>query len=162
MRNVLIPTDFSERSLQLVERTLEVLDDQPLTITLFHAFDMNGFAEDALGNTRRLPHAHLLTDSFRNGCKRIKEKNSKLLKGIYVKHLCGNTSPLFRNFVDANDIDLIVAPLSHPFVRVTPQSIDPKSLFEKSGIPVMKSLARKRTVVYSAAPLAETAAVLIN
>jgi hypothetical protein len=162
MRNVLIPTDFSERTFQLVERALEVLDEQPLTITLFHAFDMNGYPEDGLGSPRRMPHAHLLTDSFRNACKRIKEKNSKLLKGIYVKHMVGNTSAGFRNFVDANNIDLIVAPISWRFEKVTPMSIDPRSLFERSGVQVMKNLMRKRTVVYSAATLAETSEAMIN
>lgn len=162
MRNILIPTDFSEASLQLVERTIDVLDDQQVSITLFHAFDMQNYAPDVLGSPRRVPYAHLLTDEFRNACKRIKDRNSKLVKGIFFKHMFGNTASVFRNFLDANDIDMIVAPDDFRWSPVSATSIDPTSLFAKSGIPVLKNLQRKRTVVHSAAPLAETVAVLIN
>lgn len=162
MRNVLIPTDFSIESLRLAEQTLEALDDQTMTITLFHAFDINGFAPDMLGSSRRLPYGHLLTDAFRIACKKLKENYPQTLQSIHVRHMYGNNNAVFRNFIDAHDIDMIVYPPNYVFNAITPQSINPGSLFEKSGIPLISNLRRKRTVVYSAAPLAETAAILIN
>lgn len=162
MRNVLIPTDFSIASLQLVERTVAVLDDQTANIILFHAFDMTSNAPDKLGNGTRVPYAHLLTDEFRNACKRIKTANPKVIQNIHVRHLYGTTVPVFRNFIDANDIDMIICPDHFVFKPVTQQSVNPVKLFKKSGIPVITELARKRTVVHTAAPLAEAVAVLIN
>lgn len=162
MRNVLIPTDFSVDSLYWVEQTLQALDDQPISINLFHAFDSNITAPDALAQSRRVPYAHLLTDEFRNACKRLKDKYPKILKGIHFRHMYGNTSNLFRNFLDAHDIDMIVAPTHFRWQPVAPGSIDVTPFFAKAGIPVMTEIARKRKVVYSAAPLAETVAVLIN
>lgn len=162
MRNVLIPTDFSIESLRVAEQALEALNDQTMTITLFHAFDINGFAPDMLGASRRLPYAHLLTDAFRNACKRLKDAHPQILQGIHFRHMYGNTTAVFRNFIDAHDIDMIVSPDNYAFSPITPQSVDPRSLFEKAGIPLLSNLRRKRTVVYSAAPLAETAAILIN
>lgn len=162
MRNVLIPTDFSIESLRLAEQALEALDDQTMTITLFHAFDISGFAPDMLGSSRRLPYGHLLTDAFRIACKRLKENYPQVLQGIHIRHMYGNNNAVFRNFIDAHDIDMIVCPDNYVFTTVTPQSINPIYLFEKSGTPLLSNLRRKRTVVYSAAPLAETAAILIN
>ena len=162
MRNVLIPTDFTTESLHWVEQTLQALDDQPVCITLFHAFDKTHTAPDLLANSRRVPYAHLLTDELRNACKRMKEKYPKLLKAIHIRHMYGNSNNLFRNFVDAHDIDLIVAPRDYVHKPVTADSLEPTSFFEKSGIPILRDLQRKRKVVYSAAPLAETVAVLIN
>ncbi len=162
MRNVLIPTDFSIESLNLVERAVAALDDQTANIILFHAFDMNINAPDRLGNGTRVPYAHLLTDEFRNACKRIKTSNARVVQNIHVRHLYGSTVPLFRNFIDANDIDMIVCPDHFVFNPVTAQSVNPVKLFKKSGIPVITELARRRTVVHSAAPLAEAVAVLIN
>ncbi|MFN4316200.1 MAG: hypothetical protein ACK4E0_18070 [Chitinophagaceae bacterium] len=162
MRNVLIPTDFSVDSLHWVEQTLQALDDQPISINLFHAFDMNISAPDVLGQSRRVPYAHLLTDEFRQACKRLKDKYPKILKGIQLRHMYGNTANLFRNFIDAHDIDLIVAPKYFRWQPVAPGSIDPSGFFAKAGIPVLSELPRKRKVMHTAAPLAETVAVLIN
>lgn len=162
MRNVLIPTDFSINSLQLVERTIAALDDQTANIILFHAFDMTCNAPDRLGNGTRIPYAHLLTDEFRNACKRIKTSNARVIQNINIRHMYGTTVAMFRNFIDANDIDMIICPDHFIFNAVTAQSVNPVKLFRKSGIPVITELARKRTVVHSAAPLAEAVAVLIN
>jgi len=162
MRNVLIPTDFSIDSLQLVERTVAAFKDQSMNIILFHAFDLNCQAPDRLGNSTRIPYAHLLTDEFRNACKRIKTANARTVQNIHIRHLYGSTVAVFRNFIDANDIDMIICPDHFVFNAVTPQSINPVKLFKKCGIPVITELARKRTVVQTAAPLAEAVAVLIN
>lgn len=162
MRNVLVPTDFSIDSLQLVERTIAALNDQTMNVILFHAFDMTCNAPDRLGNGTRIPYAHLLTDEFRNACRRIKTANARTVQNIHIRHFYGSTAPVFRNFIDANDIDLIICPAHFKFNLVTPQSIDPVKLFKRSGVPVITELARKRTVVHSAAPLADVVAVLIN
>jgi len=162
MRNVLIPTDFSIESLRLAEQALEALDDQTMTITLFHAFDISGFAPDMLGSSRRLPYGHLLTETFRLACKRLKDAHPQVLQGIHVRHMYGNNNSVFRNFIDAYDIDMIVCPDNYAFNAVTAQSVNPVTFFEKAGVPLLSNLRRKRTVVYSAAPLAETAAILIN
>ncbi|RYF94332.1 MAG: hypothetical protein EOO00_05435, partial [Chitinophagaceae bacterium] len=129
MRNVLIPTDFSIDSLQLVERTVAALNDQTVNIILFHAFDMTCSAPDRLGNGTRIPYAHLLTDEFRNACKRIKTSNARTVQNIHIRHLYGCTVQVFRNFVDANDIDMIICPDHFIFNEVTPQSVNPVKMF---------------------------------
>ncbi|ODT93247.1 MAG: hypothetical protein ABS85_06475 [Sphingobacteriales bacterium SCN 48-20] len=162
MRNVLIPTDFSIESLQLVERAVAALDDQSMNIILFHAFDIPSHAPDMLGSSRRVPYAHLLTDEFRNACRRIKTSNARTVQNIHIRHFYGNTVAVFRNYIDAHDIDMIICPEPFVFRAVSDQSVNPESLFRKSGIPVLTTLAKRRTVIQSAAPLAEAVAVLIN
>ncbi len=61
----------------------------------------------------------------------------------------GSSAPLFRNFVDANEIDIIVCPDHFQHVPVHKQSVDPRPLFKKSGIRVLRELGvRKRETGY--------------
>jgi hypothetical protein len=139
MRNVLIPTDYSLASLELVEKTVQSLQHQNLNIILFHAFEIPFFASDIVGNNGKLPYRDIITDAFRNGCKRLKEQYPRSIQSILLRHLYGNTSAVFHNFCDANDIDLIVFPEHYVFRPVHPQSVNPASMFRKSGLPLLKT-----------------------
>ena len=163
MRNVLIPTDFTTQSLQLVARSLEALDEQPTNIILFHAFEINCNAEDFLGSTRRLPYADVLTDEFRNGCRRLKTTFAKFVHQVNIRHMYGTSVSVFRNFIDANDIDVIIYPNNYIFQKVTACSVNPDKMFRKAGIPILHPVTRKSSFTQqSATPLAETLAVLIR
>ncbi|MGN6420417.1 MAG: hypothetical protein ACTHMC_23110 [Pseudobacter sp.] len=139
MKNVLIPTDYSLASLELVEKTVQSLQHQNLNIILFHAFEIPFFAGDIVGNNGKLPYRDIVTDAFRNGCKRIKEQNPKAIQSILLRHLYGNTNAVFHNFLDANEIDLIVFPDGYVFTPVHPQSVNPAPLFRKSGVTLLKN-----------------------
>ncbi len=162
MRNLLIPTDFTVHSLDLVSRAASALDQQPTNIFLFHAFTINITAPDVLGNPRRLPYAELLTDEFRSACRRISQKYP-FVRDLSVKHMYGSNVRVFRNFIDANDIDMIICPEDFVFHKVSPRSVNPEKMFRKSGVPVLNPVLRKTTFINSSSqPLAETLALLIK
>lgn len=146
MRNVLVPTDFSNASFDLVEKTIQTMGGQTIDITLFHAFQIPFFPGDLIRNQKQ-PYHDLLTDAFRNSCKRIKQQHPKQVQRIVFRHLYGNTPAVFRNFVDANDIDLIVYPEPYEFIQVHPDSVNPDRMFKKSGIPLLRQLTPKRRVL---------------
>lgn len=153
MRNVLIPTDYSLASLELVEKTVQSLQHQHLNIILFHAFEIPFYASDIVGNGGKLPYRDIVTDAFRNGCKRLKEQYPKGIQSILLRHLFGNTAAVFHNFVDANEIDLIVFPDGFVFTPVHPQSVNPAPLFRKAGVPLLKTF----TPVKKMQPVTSTA-----
>lgn len=144
MRNVLIPTDFSVASLELAEKTAQSLEGESLNIILFHAFEIPFFVADVFDIRDKLPYADLVTEHFRNACKRVKLQHSKTIRSIVIRHLYGNTTAVFRNFVDANDIDLIVCPDFFVFRAVHTGSVNPVPLFQKGGIPLMKEFRLKK------------------
>ncbi|WP_127131248.1 universal stress protein [Pseudoflavitalea rhizosphaerae] len=144
MRNVLIPTDYSLASLELVEKTVQCLQHQNLNIILFHAFEIPFHVTDIVGNNGKLPYRDIVTDAFRNGCKRLKEQFPKAIQSILLRHLYGNTSAVFHNFCDANEIDLIVFPDHFVFTPVHPQSVNPAPLFRKAGLPLLKSFTQAK------------------
>jgi len=146
MRNVLIPTDFSAASFDLVEKAIHTMGEQVLNITLFHAFQMPFFVSDLIRNQHK-PYHDLLTDAFRNSCKQIKQQHPRQVNSIVFRHLYGNTPAVFRHFVDANDIDLIVYPELYEFIPVHADSVNPDSMFKKSRVPLLRQFKLKRRVI---------------
>jgi hypothetical protein len=147
MRNVLIPTDFSVASLELADKTAQTLEGESLNIILFHAFEIPFFVVDMLDIRSKLPYADLVTEPFRNACKRVKLQHSKTIHSIVIRHLYGSTAAVFRNFVDANDIDLIVCPDFYVFQAVHKGSVNPVPLFKKGGVPLLKEFRPKKKAV---------------
>lgn len=149
MTNILIPTDFTAASLKLAEQALQALEAKNATIVLFHAFELPTSEYELLAPGRQKPYATLVTDSFRQLCKQFKDQNAKSVSKICFKFMEGSTAPLFRNFVDANEIDLIVCPDHYPYAPVHKLSVDPRPLFKKSGIKVIREFGqRKKEVLY--------------
>ena len=146
MRNILVPTDFSSASFDLVEKAIQTMGEQVVNITMFHAFQIPFFVSDLIRNQRQ-PYRDLLTDSFRNNCKQIKQQFPKQVNSIVFRHLYGNTPAVFRHFVDANDIDLIVYPEQYEFVPVHPDSVNPDRMFKKSNVPLLRQFKAKRRLV---------------
>jgi hypothetical protein len=146
MRNVLVPTDFSSSSFDLVEQAIHTMGEQVLNITLFHAFQIPFFVSDLVGNKRK-PYHDLLTDAFRSSCKQLKQQYPRQVNSIVFKHLYGSTPAVFRNFVDANDIDLIIYPEQYEFIKVHADSVNPDSMFKKSRVPLLRQFKPKRRII---------------
>lgn len=155
MRNVLIPTDFSVASIELVDKTAQSLEGESLNIILFHAFEIPFFVSDLYDLKGKLPYAELVTEPFRNACKRVKLQHPKTIRSIVIRHQYGNTAAVFRNFVDANDIDLIICPDFYVYQAVHTGSVNPVPMFQKGGIPMMKEFKSKRKVAEETAPQPE-------
>lgn len=141
----MIPTDFSVASLELVDKAAQTLEGEPLNIILFHAFEIPFFVSDVFDlRGGKLPYAELVTEPFRNACKRVKLQHPKTIRSIVIRHQWGNTAAVFRNFVDANDIDLIVCPDHYVFQAVHTGSVNPVPFFKKAGVPLLKEFRPKK------------------
>jgi hypothetical protein len=140
MTNILFPTDFSAGSLKLAEQAIQSLNIRSANIFLFHAFEQPSSEFDLLVPGRQKPYTDALTDSFRQACKQLKDQYPKAVSKICFKFLEGSTLRLFRNFIDANEIDLIICPDEYNHIAVNKLSVDPRPLFKKSGIKVIRAL----------------------
>lgn len=151
MTNILVPTDFSPASLKLAEGALKSGNYEKCNLILFHAFELPSSPHDMLGTCYRDPSFELMTESFRQACKQLKDDYSKQVNKIIVRCLAGNTRAVFRNFAEANDIDLIYCPEDYVFMPVHQRSVDPCVLFKKCGVPVLKSAVKKAEPYYEPA-----------
>lgn len=148
MKNVLIPTDFTTDSLHLVHKAAETLRGGKCNIVLFHAFNLPDDIIDLMFISREKIYKGLITDEFRNQCKKMKNLHFETIHSINVKYMYGATLRLLKNFIDANKIDSIVLSDNLQLLMPHKYSYNPVSLLKKSGIPVIDSFKPSQTTVW--------------
>ena len=148
MQNVLIPTDFTAASLKLVEKALKNCDKK-VNVVLFHAFLMPDSPFELLGYNYKRPEYLLMTETFRIACKQLKDAYPQIINKITVNCMQGNTKALFKNFIEAKDIDIICCPVGYNYIAIHDRSINPLPLFKKAGIPQVKELVSSKEYVFN-------------
>jgi hypothetical protein len=147
MTNILIPTDFTPASLKMAEALLKKEDLQKCNLVLFHAFEQPTSPQELWIKSFRDPSAELMTEAFRQACKSLKDQYTAQIGKIVVRCMKGSTPALFRNFIEANDIDIIFCPEGYTLTPPHVRSVDPLILFRQCGVPVMKTAERRRESV---------------
>jgi hypothetical protein len=127
MKNVLVPTDFSIESLELINKTAKSIADK-LNIYLFHAYEIPA-GNDKTTNKKN----NLITEQLRQRCRRIKASNKNICN-ISVKIMQGASHTLFNNFTNNHKIDVLVMPHKYVYIPPTAESVSPIKLFRKSTI----------------------------
>jgi len=141
MTNILVPTDFTPASLKLAEQAVKVLNRE-VNILLFHAFEMPFYYVDFF-RPEREPWQELLNDNLRHSCRQLKERCPWLINSIHLRFMQGNTAALFRNWTEANGIDIIVCPNNYVYTKIHPRSLNPIPFFKKSRITLLQDLSVK-------------------
>ncbi|MES2776176.1 MAG: hypothetical protein V4722_18505 [Bacteroidota bacterium] len=145
MTNVLFPTDFNAASLTMIGNAIKN-GSEKMNIVLFHAFELPSSPFDLLTGSYKTPVVQLMNESFRQACKQLKDEYPRLINKITVTPMHGDTVALFRNFIDANDIDMICCPVDYFFKKAHKNSVDPRPLFKKSSLPVVKQLVERKII----------------
>jgi hypothetical protein len=138
MKTILVPTDFTNSSLDIIEQIATTFDDK-LVIMLFHALDMPSSLVEAMINNSAAGHHSFVTEELRQRCRRLKIAHPNI-SNISFKFMYGTTSRVFENFATAHNIDLIVIPEGYYFTYVVRESVNPMPMFSKSRIPVTTTL----------------------
>jgi hypothetical protein len=139
MKTILIPTDFSTASLQLIEETILYFKPDSINIILFHAFSMPQSLQDITGHDSR-PHLRVMNEPFRKACKRIKDKYGAHVYNITYRHMYGNTVSVFKHYLQFNKIDSIVFPAHYHLQLIHDRSVDPEYMINQCNYPVITSL----------------------
>jgi hypothetical protein len=153
MKHILIPTDFSEKSLELIRFTANVFADEEIKITLLHVLRMPDSINDLLLLPRHGRHYRLVNPDFRKGYESLQQVYRQTIKHLYVEFLHGDTLQLFRNFLFARHIDAIVYPDNYIYLKPGRDSVDPKDLIRKAGCPVLTNVWEQGIKVLQTAEL---------
>lgn len=139
MTNLLIPTDCSVNSVKEVEQVIKSLGGRKVNIVLFHGFTLPTSSIDLITGAHKHPYNEVMNENFRQACKQLKDRYPQNIQKINFKYMLGDTLSVFRNFADANDIDMIYVPENYSYIKIHERSINPLSFFNKSGIPFYKT-----------------------
>lgn len=146
MKTILIPTDFTVHSLDIIVATVEKYKNERLNIVLMHGLTMPDSIMDLMLLSRNNDRYKLITREFENACLIIKNKYASVLEQITIKFMHGNSRAMFRSFLDANKVDMIVYPQDYLLCKACESSIDIARLLKYARCHVDRIVVRPEPV----------------
>lgn len=134
MKNILIPTDFSVRSLDMVKEAINNVQlHEPMNILLVHFFKMSDNMQELMMLSRRMKDYEHVSEEYRNVIAQLQKNYPARINNIRVECFYGSTVAVFKNFLFGNGISVIAYDEHYRFVKVNKNSIDPLNIIKKSG-----------------------------
>ncbi|GAB2466511.1 hypothetical protein GCM10011375_32770 [Hymenobacter qilianensis] len=112
MKKIVIPTELTLYSLNLVKHALTLLKGETCEIILLHHTPLPDSITELLLLPREADKAREPDAEFKKALERLKKSYALEIHSIRVVHLCCDTSLTIKNFVIDNQIDLIMSPVS--------------------------------------------------
>ncbi len=154
MKTILIPTDFNASALNCIPELCASMKEKDLKIIFVHLFRLSDSISDLLMLSRRSREFEHISDDFHEGCQRLK-KDFPEIKSIRIEFFYGSTLSMFKNFLEANDVDCILHPEFCICEKLNKTSVDPSALVAKSGLPTVTILKKQKEVSPQSAPVLE-------
>ncbi|QNL49493.1 hypothetical protein H8S90_22645 [Olivibacter sp. SDN3] len=132
MKNILIPTDFTDESVSILSDYLNSHPDEQVNVLFFHAIKLSDSITDLLLLSRRTKEQELIPEEFKNYCKNVR-KEFDMIENVRFQYFYGHTMALFRNFLEANEINLIIYNPAVKLKRISKTSIDLAEIINKSN-----------------------------
>lgn len=138
MKRILIPTDFSENSIKLLEK-LSYNHDGGFDLLFTHLFYLPDGIQDLLFSTYRLREYKFVTPEFKLAYDTYIEKHQlpKMFADVPVRFFYGNTLAFFKNFLKANNINVIAFSNQFPVKKLNSSSIDIHTVINKCGVELL-------------------------
>jgi len=133
MKTVLIPTDYRIASLSYIPQLLSKLYPEEVEVVMVHMMGVTDCVRELLMLSRRSAEYKHITDDFYEAVIKLKQENEGQLKNIRLEFFYGNTTTVFKNFIDANDIDAVLMLEDYEYAKLNKTSIDPVEMIDRCG-----------------------------
>lgn len=137
MKNVFIPSDFSEQSLSLISNFRKQYKTQQFNIILFHTLVMPESITDLLPVFKCNQEILKSAKDFTNECSVLEESSFGQICSIQPTLIYGTSATVFSRYLKANAIDLIVWHSGYRQKKLNRYSYDPHELILNCGIQVI-------------------------
>lgn len=108
VKKVLIPTDFSVKSLNLLLEFLKQTPSDKYEIIMAHGYDISNSFSEMLFYSEHKILTKLLTKEFRESCHLIENTYRSRLYKFKFSILTGNGKRYVQNYISSNKIDIVV------------------------------------------------------
>jgi hypothetical protein len=139
MKTLLIPTDFNVKSLNCIPGLIQQYAPQKLNIILVHMMKITDNIHELLMLSRRSAEHQHISGEFYNACALLKREHANSINNIRIEFFYGSTVAVFKNFLEANEVDSIVMLQDYPYAMLNKNSIEPAILVNRSGINVVEA-----------------------
>ena len=108
MKHIIIPTDFSIRSLQPVHAAMDRFEGESVRISLLHLLHMPVGIPDLFTRASSALPADAIQSEFRNACEVLKNKYASRLVQLNTVIRYGSTAPFLRNLIEGMKADAVL------------------------------------------------------
>jgi hypothetical protein len=143
MKTILIPTDFTQRCLDCIPALSAQYDTQKVSLVFVHMFKLSDSIGDLLMLSRRSREFENVSEDFYNRCTNYKAELPNI-EAINIEFFYGSTMSMFRNFLENHQVDCVLNPADCSCNKINKSSIDPLTLIEKSGLPMVNLMKVQR------------------
>jgi hypothetical protein len=136
MKNILIPTDFNVSALACIENLCKQHENSRFQLIFIHLFKISDSITELLMLSRRNREYDYVSDEFYQACEKIKAEFPQI-EHIKVDFFYGSTLSMFRNYLEAQDVDAVLD-LKHCSLKpLNKMSVNPEGLIQKCGLEVL-------------------------
>jgi hypothetical protein len=137
VRKVLIPTDFTVKSLNLMLHFIKNNTEDRFDILLAHGYSPSSSITDLLFFSKPKLISKLQTSEFEESCQLIQNTYRSRLRRVQTDIITGFSKRYFDSYVEANDIDLMVLPQDYKFKLSSSNAFDICPYIAKSKVEVV-------------------------
>lgn len=136
MKTILIPTDYQATSLDSIHTVCRQFKNEELNLVFVHVFKLSDSYTDLLMLSRRSREYEKVSDEFYRYCNVLRAQYPQI-QNIRIDFLYGSTLSMFKDFIEHNEVDVVLESDSYTFTPIHQSSVDPGLLIKRSGLPVI-------------------------
>lgn len=144
MKNILVPTDFSVQSLQLVHEIVRKHPQQKVCICLVHMVHIPTDIADLLFVKRHRLHDHVPA-KFSQAIEMLKNKYASRIEWMGLEFYYGSTATVLNGIIENRKIQEVFVFADHAYGLPLPQSVDMIRLLGKCKVAVNKIALKAKT-----------------
>lgn len=133
IHKILIPTDFSIASLNLVKEAVEQSSDQKLDIILVYGVHLSSSISELLFFSKPKLLATLQSREFADACSLLKNKYLTKVRTIYPDLLMSNNAGYMKQYLEQEKIDQVYIPAHYKLVVPDKKYFDPSVALSKAS-----------------------------
>ena len=132
MQHILIPTDFSIRSLNAIHTAATSFTSEKLKISLFHLLRPD-YDIAQLFRSRRNMHMDMISSEFHDACQIMQNRYSSVINAINIEFGFGTTASYLSNLLEGLKVDVVLV-CNDVAYKYDNKSIDPLPLLKKVDV----------------------------
>lgn len=137
-KTILIPTDFTVKSLNLVKSAVNTHEDCELEIILLHGLYLPESISELLFFRKKQAIRELETQEFVESCQLIQTKYGTRIASLSVDIFSGYNQAAFENYLEGNRVEEIYAFTDYAFEAKHKRSFDLMPMIERAGVNLMR------------------------
>ncbi len=135
-KTILIPTDLTIESLNLLSYAVRHEDGSPLDIILLNGYRSSDSIIDLLFFNKENEREQLVSKEFREAYEILKNRNASRVNGITIEFFSGFNKAAMRNLLEARLVNKIYLPANYKMRELHARSFDLTPLLRGHQIPV--------------------------